>query len=55
MSTLPDAIDAAAAALKHLANSSTAPDSQTVVNRHSDTFTQALKVCDSHVMLTSKC
>ena len=40
-----DAVDAAAAALSHLASSSTAPDAQAVVNAHTDTFTQALKVC----------
>ena len=40
-----DTVDAAAAALSHLASSSTAPDAQAVVNAHTDTFTQALKVC----------
>ena len=40
-----DAVEAAAAAVPHLASSSTTADAQAVVNGHSDTFTRALKVC----------
>ena len=37
-------VEAAAAAVTHLAASSTAPDAQAVVNGHTDTFMHSLKV-----------
>lgn len=42
---MADTVEAAASAISHLASSSTAPDAQAVVNGHTDTFLQTLKVC----------